>query len=330
MIDLKARQRLQQDQQTKSLWGGLFNSGKVHEQAQETIAMMKEFGGQTVRLEQVLTKISQALVMIWKRIPSQIVLPKVYPVKGEVAISNPIKVQNFDDVTQYLKALIVEIKRLKQAVSVVGDKEPIINIPPSPAATLTFADKGEVEKLSEKLDDIGKSIIMLANKQTAFPDIKFPKSAKFDLQPVIDAIDRIPGGNGGSQDIVDALIRVEEGIGALYNRPQMSTPPVTNVSINALRGVFMATQVTIKGTPTLLPPNNLANRRSMIIYNASANTIYLGGSTVAAAGTGQGLPVVTNTLSPSFDAGDNMQLFGIATANSVVNVLEISNNNIGM
>jgi len=109
--------------------------------------------------------------------------------------------------------------------------------------------------------------------------------------------------------------------------PQKVPQPVTNININPLRGDFKTTAVTVSTMATALPPTPLANRRALIVYNASSSIVYLGGSDVT---TSNGLPLEASTYSPPFDAGVKMTLYGIVSSGTAnVRVLEISNEAIG-
>ena len=105
--------------------------------------------------------------------------------------------------------------------------------------------------------------------------------------------------------------------------PQMIPQPVTNINVNPLQGIVKVTSATIGTSLTQLPSyGQLPMRRSIIIFNNSSNTIYLGGSDVT---TSTGVPVLTQSYSPSIDAGYNMILYGIASqAGNDVRVMEIS------
>lgn|SRR3990167_3160833 len=110
--------------------------------------------------------------------------------------------------------------------------------------------------------------------------------------------------------------------------PQKVPQPVTNININPLRGYIKTTAATVTSTLTQLPTYGvLNNRRSVIIYNNSSNTVFIGGSDVT---TVNGIPVVATSFSPVFDAGTRMILYGIAeSGNNNVRVCEASNDAIG-
>lgn len=105
--------------------------------------------------------------------------------------------------------------------------------------------------------------------------------------------------------------------------PQRVAVPQNNVWINPLQGYIETTSVTVGTSITKLPDyGQLFNRRAVIIYNNSANTIFIGGSEVT---TSNGLPVPTSSFSPVLDAGYGLIVYGIASqAGNNCRVLEIS------
>lgn len=115
----------------------------------------------------------------------------------------------------------------------------------------------------------------------------------------------------------------------ITNFPPTKYPlPVTNININPLRGSIKSRSITVSASmPTPLPDEVLAFRRSMIIFNNSATTVYIGGSDVSSS---NGLPILTQTYSPALDAGQKMILYGISASGPAnVRVFEASNDNIG-
>lgn len=109
--------------------------------------------------------------------------------------------------------------------------------------------------------------------------------------------------------------------------PQKIPQPVTNISINALAGTTKSRAITVGTTPTPLPDEVLAYRRSLVVYNNSAQTIYIGGSDVT---TTNGMPVPASSYSPAFDAGDKMVVYGIvASSTANVRTLEASDIRVG-
>ena len=109
--------------------------------------------------------------------------------------------------------------------------------------------------------------------------------------------------------------------------PQKYPLPVTNININPLRGTAKSRTITVTTTPTPLPDEVLAYRRSLVVYNNSSSTIYVGGSDVSST---NGMPVPASSYSPAFDAGPRMIIYGVtATGSANVRVLELSSDNDG-
>lgn len=236
-------------------------------------------------------KLSKGIALLYKAISRPLQLPKVFQVKGEVQITRPVVISNLSDVETYFKSLEKQLSNMITALSAASRQK--IEIPKIelPKIDMTKSDPELLKEVRNMADKIGKPM-----------DIT---------------------------DLLNATYKVEEAILTLANRPQMTTPPVTNININALNGVLKATTMNVGTSATLLPNVALANRRSLMIYNNSANIIYIGGSTVAVAGTGQGLPIPASSYSPTFDAGQYMQIYAISGTISSVTILEISNENIG-
>lgn len=142
-------------------------------------------------------------------------------------------------------------------------------------------------------------------------------------------------------DLLDGIEELKKGFNLLINKekggiakqvevtnfPIPKIPqPVTNISLNALKGVPLSSQISVLSTPTLLPANNLANRRTLIIYNNSSQTVWIGGSGVTVAA---GFPILKGQYSPPIDAGANMSIYGIAASSAECRVLEVSDIAIG-
>lgn len=109
----------------------------------------------------------------------------------------------------------------------------------------------------------------------------------------------------------------------LVNFRQMIPQPVTNININPLRGLVATTAVTVGTSPTRLPGTSQGNRRAFVAYNNSASTImYIGGSDVT---TANGTPVPAGTATPALDIGPNVLVYGVVATGSVdCRVMEVS------
>ena len=191
-----------------------------------------------------------------------------------------------------------------------------------PVKISNFPDQERyLERIEGRLTQLITAITTMPEPKIEMPKFNFPKMDLGNMARMEELLSRI---EEGVSKIKSPKIEFPDSFSVNNFPPVMTPTPVTHISINSLNGAFLATQVTVGTTPTLVPPTNMAQRRSLTIYNGSANTIYLGGPTVAVAGTGQGLPILTQSYSPIFDAGVNMTCYAIATSPSTVNVLEIS------
>lgn len=109
--------------------------------------------------------------------------------------------------------------------------------------------------------------------------------------------------------------------------PQHVPTPVTHISLNSLAGTTKSRAITVGTTPTPLPDEVLAYRRSLVVYNNSNQTLYVGGSDVS---TTNGMIVPATSYSPAFDSGPKMIVYGIvATGTANVRTLEASDENSG-
>lgn len=155
------------------------------------------------------------------------------------------------------------------------------------------------------------SELLEAVRSIQMPKIKFP-----------DPIDR-------TDEIVQAIseIRFPEiewpnSISVNNFPPQKIPQPVTNININGLRGPVKSTAVEVTTTPTPLPDTPLANRRSLIAYNNSDQTIYIGDENVT---TATGIPVCKQNYTPALDLGVESTLYAVTeTGTADVRVLESS------
>ena len=90
------------------------------------------------------------------------------------------------------------------------------------------------------------------------------------------------------------------------------------VDVVALKNGINSGTITVGVTATAIPTTALAGRRSIIIVNISANTIYLGNSGVTTA-TGYAL---YTTQAVSMDIGSEVTIYGIAGGASEIRYLE--------
>ena len=187
-----------------------------------------------------------------------------------------------------------------------------------------------VEEITRGLQEVQQAIERIKLESPSAPEIKFPKfpdkvsvtegkAILKALQGLTDSIDEIP------KKLPQA--RMPKQI-EVSNFPIQKIPqPVTHVSINSLIGYVKSRAVTVTTTPTPLPEEVLAYRRSMVAYNNSSQTVYVGGSDVS---TTNGIPVPAGTYSPAFDCGPRMIVYGVvASTTANVRTMELSDENSG-
>jgi hypothetical protein len=185
-----------------------------------------------------------------------------------------------------------------------------------------FQQLGEdIKKISMALAIAGKVAPIVQVK-----DVSLSQDALKPLETLLSGI-KTSSAPSDNKSVVEALGRVEEVLSVLANRPSMTTAPVTNININSLRGPALTTGVSVGTDATALPSTPLDNRRTLIIYNNSSATVYLGGADVT---TSNGLPIPAGSYSPAIDAGVKMIIYGVvASGTADVRVLEVSMDNIG-
>jgi len=183
------------------------------------------------------------------------------------------------------------------------------------------------KELKDNFQNIESRIAQLATAVSLVPSTSASSSKvekanfKVDFSRVEELLDKIDNGISGLAKKEVSMPRSVE----VTNFPPTYVPtPVTNININPLRGFVHTTAATVTTALTPLPTYGvLNNRRSMIVYNNSVQTVYIGGSNVT---TANGLPVPKNTYSPPIDAGPRMVLYGVVSAGSSdVRVMELSN-----
>ncbi len=208
----------------------------------------------------------------------------------------------------------------------------ITNLSDIPSATIPLQEKTDLKKTESLLEELKKSLDSVARvipslKQEKIVLPSFPKPEKFPTQISFKE----------SSDMLEALQGVRDDLSQVYEAIQekefnggstgqtvisSSGGRVTDININALRGITKTTAITVATSVVQLPSIPLQYRRSLIVYNNSANTIYIGGSNVT---TANGMPVPTQSYSPPIDAGSHMGVYAIAsTSGNDIRVLEVS------
>ena len=251
----------------------------------------------------VLESVKEGIASLTKAVEKKPEYPKITEVTGKVSITAlpAVKVENMKDYGSYFTSLE---KKVGELLSVLKEKEKT-----SPSSS-SGTDSTLIRTLTKQFSILEKALV----------DLK--KVQKEDIKQNPDRTD----------ELLESLSKIDSTMSSLVefevNKPTLVTPPVTNISINALNGTFLTTAVSVGTSATALPTSPFANRRSLIVFNNSANTIYIGNSDVT---TTSGLPVLKDSYSPEFNAGSGMNLYGIAsTGTNNVRVIEISNAQKGM
>lgn len=182
-----------------------------------------------------------------------------------------------------------------------------------------------LNELSKHFNELAEIMTLLSNLSKTDN-----KRGLVDVTGIINAIEDLQKSvkdvNKSSDTII--LRKILEINKEMASRPTLTTPPVTNVNVNALQGVMKTTDNTV-GTTLVTLPNygQLNNRRTLQIYNNSSNTIYYGGSDVSVS---NGIPVLPSSFSASIDAGYNMKIYAVSSqANNDVRVVEVSKDTSG-
>lgn len=206
---------------------------------------------------------------------------------------------------------------------------------------LPKSQKVDLTSLETALNDLKTAFSAVVEylpnlKPQEFPKITIPRSVSLKESPEI--IEAYTNGIQGLRDDIGelyGLLKQNGGLNGLPENlevkvtnfpPQHIPTPVTNFNLNSLKGVPLSSAVTVTTTPTSLPATPLEQRRSLIIFNNSGETIYLGGEDVT---TSTGLPVLDQSYSPPIDAGAHMILYAVSSASGDVRVFEVSNDSEG-
>ena len=206
-----------------------------------------------------------------------------------------------------------DVQVLKNQLSSV--EKAIQNIPkPKDIVIPSEVSMREARQLYDSIKFVEKAVISLP--------LLLPKEkqVKIDTSPIVEAINKL---KEKIEKIKMPEMDFPRSIEISNFPPQRVAVPQNNVWINPLQGFIETTSVTIGTSIVKLPDyGQLFNRRAVIIYNNSANTIFIGGSEVT---TSNGLPVPKSSYSPVLDAGNTLVVYGVASqAGNNVRVLEIS------
>lgn len=227
--------------------------------------------------------------------------------------------------TKQLEAVKQAVLSTKQALPKTQQVQGTVRIENMPAPQAF-----PVKELVSAIKDVETSIQRLKLESPASQKIEFPafpdKVSLSEAKPILKAL------QGLKEAVEDMPKKIPQSRMPrqieVSNFPIQKIPqPVTHVSINSLSGTTKSRAVTVTTTPTPLPDEILAYRRSLVIFNNSNQTMYVGGSDVSST---NGMPVPANSYSPAFDAGPRMVVYGVVSSSTAnVRVLELSDENSG-
>lgn len=356
MIDQALRDKYFQQQAQKTMlkdMASTFSSAThqiVKQSEEENMKLFDKFAEQEKKQHEFLDKLGKAMVLIFKKIPDTIKLPDVFKVKGEVDIDTmpPVMIDNFEQLSKYFSSLETKIegitKQLDQQGKKIKPETKVNNL--SELATYFASLERKIMDIATAIENIPAPIVSIPQQKIELPRIEIPKVIIPKSQPIkfteiIDELKKIKAifaensqktplnaQNNDFNSLLPVMRSIESGISNLVNRPVMTPQPVNNVYLNPSDG-FIKTTDNIVGTTLVTLPQygQLFNRRSVLIYNNSVNTIYIGGSDVT---VGNGLPVPPNSYSPPVDAGYNLPIYAVASqGGNDVRVIEISKDKSG-
>lgn len=247
--------------------------------------------------------------LVKKEVKATLDLPKIIDVK----VTNPQKIE-FPHIPEPLKE--VRVSNLSD-IKIPEAKNPKVTVDTTAVAMKVGELKSILLEIQNYLPNLKASSKAQKSKEIVFPSEYSMKEGS----AIIEALQGVRDDLGHVHEVLS-----ESGVTSqveVTNFPPQHIPtPVTNINLNSLRGVPLATAVTVGTSATPLPATALTQRRSLIVYNNSANTIYIGGVDVT---TSTGLPIDANMYSPPIDAGQHMIVYAVAGSSSNVRVLEVSN-----
>lgn len=287
MIDIETRSRYAENQKNKLLLNAMkeaMTSATQKPDSNEEVLKLVVKREEDVKLQSIIEKIGQAIAMWYKR---PLVLPKLFNVQGKIEVTKtpPVQVKNLEELGKYFDRMTKIIEALAMAIH---------NMPPA---------------------------------QVNIPKMEFPKMEpqKIDLTDLLEEFKNLKSslGKSESSDLMPIMRKMEQNIATFVNSPRLTPQPVNNIWLNPANGFVKTTDNTVGTSVTQLPSyGQLFNRRSIMIYNNSANTIYIGGSDVT---VGNGLPIPASSYGPSIDAGYDLPIYGVASqSGNDVRVIEIS------
>lgn len=241
-----------------------------------------------------------------------ITFPEIQQVQGTVTVDALPPDKNMPEMMMHMKEMNKKLENLS-----------IVSLPES---TQLASLLDEIKGLSTKVGNIKLEVPAPKDKPIKFPE--FPK--QITINEGQDIIDLLSGLKQAIDDLPGKLPKMEEfptKISVDNFPPQRWPLPVTNVNINSLRGPVLTTSMNVGSTATLTPAAPLENRRALIIYNNSSQTVYIGGADVT---TLNGFPIPANQFSASLDIGDRVSLYAIVSSStSNIRIFEASMDAIG-
>jgi len=247
-------------------------------------------------------------------------LEQLEPIIESLALSNKSDAQAqkiFNTITEKLTSLSSEMAKLAKKELTIPDTQKV-------TGSVSVINMPESSQLAKLINSFSEVKLELSAFMKAMPkennkiELAEGKMIEEKLDKLVSTLENLP-------DNMNFPSTVE-----VTNFPPQKYPmPVTHISINSLGGTVKSRAITVNATtPTPLPDEVLAYRRSLVIYNNSSTVIlYVGGSDVTAT---NGMPVPPSSYSPSFDAGPKMIVYGIAASSTInVRVIEASDENSG-
>jgi hypothetical protein len=93
------------------------------------------------------------------------------------------------------------------------------------------------------------------------------------------------------------------------------------ITADIIQQGILQQEIAIAITATPIPTTPLSGRINLLVYNDTAETVYIGSSTVTVAGATKGIPVKQN-CSMSFTVAEGVILYGIAAIATTLDILE--------
>jgi len=262
-----------------------------------TEKLTSAFGKNIEELNETLEKVGSEVVNLQK-LQKDVEFPSIQKVSGAVSVSKIPDSAQLTKILEALGAINKDLSKIKLEIPPYPEQKEVI-IPPYPEPK-----EVKIPPFPKVIQTVeGKHIIQAINalkeeivkipKGINIPEIDFPSQISIDNFP-----------------------------------PQKYPMPVTNINVNSLRGPVRATAIVVKTTVIPLPSTPLPDRRSWVFFNNSEDTdVYIGASDLSIA---NGMPVGPKQYSPSFDAGQLVDIYGVvASGEAEIRLFEVSMDAIG-